>query len=71
MMNLKIAEKVAKNLGVFLSPEANEILEKIEMRGGLCPCRIDGSKCPCKYMKTELEEINQCHCGLFTKYKIL
>lgn len=67
MLNKENARKIADKLDVNLSDDADAILLKIKERNGLCPCRIDGTRCPCKFMKEELNSTGKCHCGLFVR----
>lgn len=66
-MDFKTAEKIATIKNYRLSDTTEEILEKINERNGQCPCRIDGTKCPCKWLVKDVQEHGSCHCGLFLK----
>lgn len=64
-MDMQQAQKIAKAFKCTLSMDAQGIINKINDRNGECPCRIDGTKCPCPHLKGDLEEHGACHCNLF------
>ncbi|MBT8171526.1 ferredoxin:glutaredoxin reductase [Candidatus Bathyarchaeota archaeon] len=77
----KRVETDAKTSGYYLTPDPNllqdllEGLQKNENRYGYisCPCRLASGKleldrdiiCPCDYRDTDVNQYQQCYCGLF------
>jgi hypothetical protein len=43
------------------------IVDKLVRREGKCPCRIDGSICPCEFHLEEIEKQGRCLCNLFVQ----
>lgn len=66
-MNMENAQKIAKAKNYDLSEDAAVILRRINERNGQCPCRIDGTTCPCPNLTKEVNELGSCHCGLFVE----
>ena len=50
-----------------LSEKADRIMEIVNKRGGKCPCRIDGTLCPCPMLDDDLEKTGKCYCGLYER----
>ena len=40
-------------------------LHVMKKNGGVCPCRAERGKCPCKEGATELQKEGRCICGVF------
>lgn len=55
--------------GYVLGPNADKIIKVIKKRDGKCPCRIDGTMCPCPYIEEDMDKYGHCHCKLFYKNK--
>lgn len=64
-MNMQQAQRIARVKSYALSDDAEAIVCKVQERNGQCPCRIDGTTCPCKHLARDVRENGSCHCGLF------
>ena len=61
-------EFTAECIGGHLSEYADKIIERINLKGGCCPCRpLQDVPCPCEFMEAEVEKDGHCHCNLFLK----
>lgn len=61
-------------------PLVEGLLKNRERYGyGLCPCRLTGGNreadldiiCPCDYRDSDLEEYDNCYCGLYVSKRVL
>lgn len=64
-MDMQQAKKIAHKKNYGLSSDAEAIITRINERHGQCPCRIDGTACPCPHLAKDVAEHGSCHCGLF------
>lgn len=60
-------EKIVNKMNWKLSDNADEIIQVIINKGYKCPCRLDNTPCPCKYLPKDIEESGSCFCNLFIK----
>lgn len=65
MITIEVIKKIADKNGYDVSVNAPDIIERINLRDGQCPCRIDGTRCPCPYLAEDIKILGRCHCGLF------
>jgi ferredoxin-thioredoxin reductase catalytic subunit len=58
-------EKFCEGKSFKLSEYADKIIEKINKRGGFCPCRLQNIECPCPMHEDEIKNKGFCTCRLF------
>lgn len=65
-------KKHATDNGWTLGKHAENIIKRIHLNAGYCPCvhSIGGVQCPCPNHKHEVETTGRCTCGLFIKEDI-
>lgn len=70
-MTKEKVKKYADKKGFILGDDVDSIIDTINNKNGLCPCKfLSGTKCFCPEHLKEIREMGQCHCGLFfTKEK--
>jgi len=65
----KFYEKLCEDFSLELSDIADKIIEKVNQKGGLCPCRLKPTPCPCPMLEKDIQEKGRCTCNLFVLKK--
>ena len=60
-------KKTCEEKGLVLTKHADRVLAMVNKSGGKCPCRTDGTVCPCPQLDDDIAKMGHCHCMLFAK----
>jgi len=66
-MDREYCENFCKKHNLSLSSMADKVIEKVNKKDELCPCRIKPTPCPCDELFDDIKKTGRCTCNLYTK----